>query len=168
MPGPLRPRFVLDVELPPRAVLARLRHRLDRPECPVEGSIATEQGHADLRIPAAGRRLWSPHLGIEVCARGDGARLRCLVGPNPALWTLVAFGLLGSGTGAAFLLVLGGVQLLLEEPAWGLPAAGGALVAMAAILGAGLLGRRLAAKQTRLLCDFLVDAVSSRQTPPHP
>ncbi len=154
----LRPRFQLQVPLSAAEVIDRLRKRLNEPGCVCRGLVAEEQGHVDLRVRVEEQHMWSPSLAMEITDDGGGgAIIRALIGPNPAVWTMVAFSYLALTTAALFLFTFGGVQLLLEQQPWALWAGGLALVLVVVVRIGAVFGRRLAAPQTAVLRHFLED-----------
>lgn len=155
----LRPRFELPVSMNAVAAFDLLRRRLEEPGCPCRGLLADQHRHVDLRVPHEERHAWSPALSMEIReGAAGGAVIHGLVGPNPAIWTMVAFAYLAFATAAAFLLTFGGVQLLLDESPWALWLGGLALLLVAAVWIASRVGQRLAAPQTAMLRRFLEDA----------
>ena len=144
--------------MPAAAAIARLRERLAEESCPCRGLFAEGQGHVDLRVPTSEHPMWSPSLTLEITARGaSGAIFRCLIGPNPAVWTMVAFSYLALTTAALFLFTFGGVQLLLEESPWALWLGGLALALVVVVWIGAQIGKRLAAPQTAMLRHFVED-----------
>jgi hypothetical protein len=155
----LRPRFEMELPLTAAEAVARLRARLAEDGCPCRGMVADQQRHVDLRVHRAEQHLWSPALAMEIRDREEGgSRVHALVGPNPSVWTMVAFSQLALITAALFLFTLGGVQLLLDRPPWALAAGGAALLLVAAVWLAARIGQRLAAPQTALLRRFLEES----------
>ncbi|MBC8329643.1 MAG: hypothetical protein H8E31_12965 [Planctomycetes bacterium] len=152
----LRPRFEFELPIAAAAAIARLREALAEPGCPCRGLVAELQGHVDLRVHRSEQHLWSPALTLEISERDDGgALIRGLIGPNPAVWTLVAFSTLAFATAAMFLLTFGMVQLGLGESPWGLWLGAACLGMVLAVWAASRLGQRLAAPQTAVLRQFL-------------
>jgi hypothetical protein len=151
--SPVRPRFQVRLPCDPDQVMERLRQRL--PECPRCTAISVGR-HAELDVPAAQRRIWSPHLSVT--AEHDppsGSLVRGRFGPHPHLWTLYMF--LAFGLGFALLVGLswGYAQWAMEETPWALVS-----VPVASVLGAGLylvslVGQRLGAEQMLDLRDAL-------------
>ncbi len=136
--------------------IGRLRRRLKQPGCVCRGLVAEEQGHVDLRVHHADQHMWSPMLAMEISEReGGGAVIRGMIGPNPGVWTMVAFTYLALFTASLFLFTFGGVQLLLERSPWALWA-GAVAVALIVVAWIGSqFGQRLAAPQTAMLRHFL-------------
>ena len=55
-------------------------------EAPCRGSVFPD--HAVLYILPAEERMWSPFLSLDVGSHPDGALVRGLFGPKPAVWSL--------------------------------------------------------------------------------
>ncbi len=157
MPIPaIRPRFRLQLDLDSGEVMQRLQSLVHDPSIPCQGLVAAQQGHVDLRVPEADRHLWSPALSVEVVGTGpQSSEVRAMIGPNPAVWTGVAFCYLGLGCGALFLLTLGAVQLGLGNTAWGLPLAAVLLALLGVVWWFSLQGRKWAAPQAAVLRALL-------------
>ena len=145
----LRPTFELPVALPPDEIIGRLRARLRDGD--VRNCSATAARCVDLRVDAAARRIWSPHLSVQLREAPGGSVLYGRYGPHPEVWTFFMFLYFG----AWFALVLGGIWAYVQ---WASGEPVGAvwvpLVALVVVLGvhvAGTLGRRLGRAQMREL-----------------
>ncbi|NQU49126.1 MAG: hypothetical protein HQ519_10805 [Planctomycetes bacterium] len=143
----LRPRFQLDVALPPHEVIQRLSDLIQNPSSPCTGMVADLQGHIDLQIAKEERHTWSPSMSINVEAKDAGSYLRVLIGPNPGIWTAVAFSYLGLITGIMFLVILGSVQLFLNKDAWAFQIVAAFTVLLIGVWIASRVGSRLATPQ---------------------
>ncbi len=149
----VRPRFEIDFVSDPDAVMEEVRSRL--PECPHCTGMSVGR-HAELFVPQAERRVWSPWLSVTAHERGDGTVLKGRFAPHPSVWTLYLF--LSFGLGFALLVgtSLGYAQWATERTPWALvsiPLVG--LLGMALYL-ASQVGQRLGAEQM----DRLQHAIS--------
>ena len=128
MPRPrARPRFTLDLKLPPDQVVERVRARLSASDAKVSGSLFRRTMLLTVRKQDA--HFWSPQLDVQLADAPDGGtRLAAMFAPHPQIWTsFVAvqflFALLSVGAamylistlmlGRDFLLPLGLLALML-------------------------------------------------------
>ncbi|MGD2122335.1 MAG: hypothetical protein PVJ76_11355 [Gemmatimonadota bacterium] len=93
------------------------------------------------------RRVWSPHLSIQVEARDQGSLLRGRFGPHPELWTLFIFLYTAVGFLAVMGLMLGFVQWQSELDTWGFWGVWIGLPGLAILYGISVTGQRLSAHQ---------------------
>jgi hypothetical protein len=156
-----RPRFEKAIPLEPDQAIAAIQAKLAEPNCPCRGYVADLHHHFDLRIHNKDHKLWSPMLSGNVIANEEGAVIQALVGPNPNIWTAVAFSYLASFTGLLFLLTFGAVQLGLGQDPWAFLAGLGILVFATIVWALSKLGQRLAADQIVILRDVLDETFSS-------
>lgn len=137
-----RPRFELEVPLPPEAILERVRARLARPDAPVQGRLSRRT--VSLTVLPRATQFWSPHLDVQLDEKPAGTRLYCTLAPHPSIWfgfimLQAFFGLLALASG---IYALG--QWTVGQPAWlstGVFAAmmvGGGLAYGAAYVGQGI------------------------------
>ena len=141
----LRPTFELPLPLPADAALERMRRRLNEEDLPRCSAAAGRC--IDLRVADEERRLWSPHLSIQVEDAAEGATLYGRYAPHPEVWTSFMFVYFA----AAFAVVLGGswayAQWVSGEPATALWAVPAGLAVIFGIHAAGAVGRRLGTPQ---------------------
>ena len=162
----LRPRF--DIRLPWDAdeAMRRIRESIARP--PLAGRAASLGLVADFRIPPQRRRLWSPHLSIEVEPHDEGALLRGRFSPRPEIWT----GIMLVYFSVVFLMVCGGAfayaQWAMGQTAWGLASLPLGATVIAAIHAASLVGQRWSEDQMRELRDLLDQALELSAPPSAP
>lgn len=146
----LRPTFSVSLALPRDEAIAAIRARLtETPE--MAGRWRGKGLWAELYLPDAERRIWSPYLSIRIDEGQEGSLLFGRFAPRPEVWTffmflyfLVAFIVLFGAT-------LGYVQWASGEAAWGLWAVWIGLPLIAAIHGASAVGARLGQDQMRRL-----------------
>lgn len=173
-PHRLRPRFEIQLPIRGEQALNLLQQQLDLSNCPCVGEIMKVQQHFQLGIPKAERKFWSPVLSGHLEQPEDvGSTLHGLIGPNPNLWTAVAFSYIAFGTGILFLLTLGGVQLFLGNSAWAFWVALALAFLMMVAWILSQVAQKLAAAQTAGLRHFLeatfqLDALEQQRTDQDP
>jgi len=155
----MRPRFAVDVSCDAETVVWSLGEHLGEADPPLEGSF--DRARCVLGIPASRRYFYSPELDMTfepIDSGGNwpgGVRVRCLLGPRPAVWTgflflyltLAVLGLAGGLYGVA--------QLSLGEPGWALFAPLAALALIGGVYGSTFIGQGLAATQMYELRRYL-------------
>lgn len=143
----LRPTFRLAIEMGRDDAIERIRSGLSEDER-FAGRWRGKGRWADIHVPHDQRRLWSPHLSLRLDDEGRG---RCTLfgrfAPHPEVWTFFMFLYVAAWFGAVFGAVLGYVQWVSNEAAWGLWAALASSVVVGLIHGAGALGQRLGRAQ---------------------
>lgn len=159
---PMQPTFRIKLASQPEDAIARLREAMAQGDL---GENAAAAGSClDFRIATAERRLWSPHLSVQLMAdqlnsmdnpMDKGSTLFGRFSPRPEVWTLVMvfyFAAVFVAIGAA---IYGCVQAMLGESPWALLAIP---VCAAGIVGLHLLslaGQRLSADQMQQLRERL-------------
>lgn len=143
----------------PDAVVARLQAWLARPDCPCRGMVAAMQRVVDLRVRPEQRHLWSPALGLQIEEDEQGTVIHGLIGPEPGVWTCIAFSYVALATGLLFLLTFGFVQLSLGQTAWAFWLAAVLAALTATVWFVARAGQRLAAPQTAELRHVVEDAL---------
>jgi hypothetical protein len=113
--------------------------------------------YGELHLPADQHRLWSPHLSFYVESRGGQTVVHGRFAPRLTVWTSVWIAYLFLAFTAFFALMLGGVQLGIGLPPWGL-----AVGSLAALLILGLymvahIGQQWSVDQMHQLRDRLID-----------
>lgn len=123
--------------------------------------VADVQRVIDLRLPPEEKHLWSPALGLQIEANkeGEGSVVHALIGPEPAVWTAIAFCYVALITGLLFTVTFGAVQNFLGQSPWAFWIAGALLLAMVGVWWVARAGKALAAPQTIVLRHFLEDAL---------
>ena len=141
----VRPRFEVEAELDADALMERVRARL--PQCPHCTGVSVGR-HAELFVPEAERRLWSPWLSVTADDRGKKAVLRGRFAPHPNVWTLYLF--LAFGLGFALLVgtTWGYAQWATDRTPWALASVPiiftlGALLYLASQVGQKLGGEQM-------------------------
>lgn len=107
----------------------------------------------DFRVPAANRRLWSPHLSVQLSPIDEEVEIFGRYSPRPEVWTFVMLLYFAATFVAIGGAIYGCVQIMLNAVPW-------AMVAMplgaAVIFGlhvASVAGQRLSADQMESLRD---------------
>ncbi len=157
-PSNIRPRFDLVLPAKPELVLAQLQEHLDRTEFGCRGWVADP--YAELEVPAASKRLWSPRLAIHARGSSQGCTLHCRYQPEPNLWTLymAIWGMLAV-TGASAIAWVCATWIMGAEPIVPLACVGGVVVMALALYAVALGGQRLGADQMQLLRDALQEGL---------
>ncbi len=149
----MRPTFRISLAGTLEDAIKRLRIAMARGDL---GQHADAAGSClDFRTPPADRRLWSPHLSVQLTPTDQGVELFGRFCPRPEVWTLVMMLYFA----AAFVGICGALyacaQIMLGDAPWALVALP---VSAAAILGLHLLslaGQRLSEDQMEQLRDRL-------------
>lgn len=115
----IRPTFSVPLAVDPDTAIQEMRRRLegsDWAEC-----TKSKGRCADFFVEEAERRVWSPHLTVQVDEDGDGdrARLRGRFSPGPEVWTLFMFLYFAASFLAVIGLMLGLVQWQSGMEVWG-------------------------------------------------
>jgi hypothetical protein len=167
----MRPRFAVEVSCDAETVVWSLREHIGDADPPLEGYF--DRAHCVLGIPASRRHAYSPELDVtfEAIDSGGswpgGVRVRCLLGPRPAIWTgfvfvYIVLGLLGVGGG-----LYGLAQLSLGEPGWFLFAPLAALALIGGVYGSTFIGQGLAATQMYELRRYLDECLERAEERAH-
>ncbi len=160
----IRPRFRLQVAMPPETVRSRFEHACTAPGAACEAAFLPQ--HIILRLPEAEQHFWSPRLELALEAVEEGTLIRGLYGPSPQVWTMFTIAYGAIGTLALFITVIGASQLMLGLPGhimWVLPVLGGAALFLYL---AGQTGQKLGASQTFTLHHFFEQTLGVK-TPVH-
>ncbi len=141
----IRPTF--SVFLAPQAdeAMAELRDRLRGTD--YEGCTRSKGRCADFFVDEDQRRVWSPHLSVQVEPTKEGSLLRGRFGPHPELWTLFMFLYTAVGFIATIGLMLGFVQWQSGMEPWGLWGFWLGVPGLAILYGVSATGQRLSAHQ---------------------
>lgn len=153
MPMPMQPTFRVEIAGPLDDALTRVRAAIARG---VGGAHADAAGSClDFRVAPEERRLWSPHLSVQLSATEGDVELFGRFSPRPEIWTLVmmlyfaaAFVAIGGG-------VYGCVQWLLGGTPWALAVVPTSLGAILGLHLMSLTGQRLSSDQMEHLRERL-------------
>ncbi len=154
----LRPTFRVPLEYPREVAVERIRARLVARE-ELQGRWRGKGRWAEIHVPEAERKLWSPHLSLTVEDRGDASELSGRFAPNPEVWTFFMFVYVG----VVFFILLGGtfgyVQWASNEPAWGLWAVWLGVPMLGLLHATSAVGQRLGRVQMRDLHVLLFEVL---------
>lgn len=154
----LRPTFSIRLGPGPDEAMAELRDRL-------RGTDYDECTHSKGRcayffVDEEERRIWSPHLSIQVEPRPGGSVLRGRFGPHPELWTLFMFLYTAVGFLATIGLILGFVQWQSGMAPWGLWGVWIGVPSLATLYAVSATGQRLSSHQMAALKDRVDNLVA--------
>lgn len=152
----VRPRVEIEVNLEADKIMERVRERL--PRCPHCTGVSIGR-HAELFVPDAERRLWSPWLSVTADERGEGSLLRGRFAPHPNVWTLYLF--LAFGLGFALLVGTswGYAQWATERTPWALASVPIVIVLGTLLYLASQVGQKLGGEQMEDLRDALEELI---------
>lgn len=129
--------------------IAAVRDALDRSACRETWSGTGRW--CEIHLPEEEQRIWTPHLSIRADHEAVGSSLYTRFAPRPGVWTFFVF-LYGA---VAFLTLFGGilgyVQAVSGEPAWGFWAVWLGIPALVGLHVVSYVGQRLAREQTEAL-----------------
>lgn len=155
----IRPRFELELADDPDSVMARLRQRLAA--CPRCTGVSVGR-HAELFVPEAEQRVWSPWLSVTIDEAPDGSsRLRGRFAPHPHVWTLYMFLAFALGFALLVGVTWGYAQWAMDQRPWALLSLPLGLVLGVALYLVSLTGQRLGHEQIERLEEALVELVGS-------
>lgn len=150
----VRPRFELELADDPDRVMEKLRERL--PECPNCTGVSVGR-HAELFVPEAEQRVWSPWLSVTADEAGEGgAVVRGRFAPHPHVWTLYMFLSFALGFSLLLGVTWGYAQWAMDQTPWALLSLPLGIVSGGALYLVSLAGQRLGADQIEHLEDALV------------
>jgi hypothetical protein len=141
----MRPTFSIPLNVTLDEAVDRLQARLASPEYS-SGGVAL--GHCtELYIDASERRLWSPHLSIQLEEAEHGTVLNGRFSPRPEIWTFLMFVYMTMATTAFFGAALAYAQWVVGATLWGLAVAVLSVLAIVLLHGISLVGQRLSRHQ---------------------
>jgi hypothetical protein len=155
----VRPRFELELAEDPDRVMEKLRRRL--PECPHCTGVSVGR-HAELFVPEAEKRVWSPWLSVTADEAGEGgAVLRGRFAPHPHVWTLYMFLSFALGFSLLVGVTWGYAQWAMDKTPWALLSLPlGAVLGIALYL-VSLAGQKLGSDQIERLEVALVELLEN-------
>jgi hypothetical protein len=105
----------------------------------------------ELWIDRADRRLWSPHLSLQVEESEEGSVLNARFSPRPEIWTFFMFLYISMATLTFLGAALAYAQWVIGDSLWGLVVAvlGGVVIGL--LHAASRIGQRLSRQQMELL-----------------
>ena len=155
----MRPAFTIPLPVPADEAMDRVRVELQA-ESPLCGAVSTGRC-AELLVDRSQRRLWSPHLSIQVEEAEEGSLLRGRFSPRPEVWTLMMFLYFTILSLAFFGAMLGCAQWMIAQTPWGLLAVPVGLALTVMLHVASLIGQHLGAQQIHDL-QMRIEAVLQR------
>lgn len=160
----LRPTFKLHVDLPREEAIQTLRRRLD--ESSSRDCWSGKGRWCEIHLPREEQRIWTPHLSIRLDHEEQGSSIFGRFAPRPEIWTFFIFLYVGIAFLVLFGAVLGYVQWVSDEAAWGLWAVWLGVPALLLLHGVSYLGQRLGENQMRDLksrLDEVLEPVPVRE-----
>ena len=156
----VRPRFRVNSPLSKEELINRFKTALANNTQQYYGEVI--QNHVVLTIPRQQRRFWSPQLTLEVDSLDEkGTLVRGLVGPRPAVWTMLVFFYSSIG----FLTMLGTMfgisQWILGMSAWAFWILPLGLILIGLLYGMSQVGQRMSRDQTVLLYDIMLKEINN-------
>jgi hypothetical protein len=146
MPKPrIRPTFTIPLTPGADEAMGMMRERLKG--AGFEGCTRSKGRCADFFVDEEERKIWSPHLSIQVEPSEEGSLLRGRFGPHPEIWTLFMFLYTAVGFLATIGLMLGFVQWQSGMDSWGLWGVWIGIPGLALLYGISATGQRLSAHQ---------------------
>ena len=152
----VRPRFEIEADLDADALMERVRARL--PRCPQCTGVSVGR-HAELFVPDAERRLWSPWLSVTADDRGNTSILRGRFAPHPNVWTLYLFLAFGLGFSLLVGTTWGYAQWTTDRTPWALASVPIILVLGLLLYLASQVGQRLGGEQMDHLHSALEELI---------
>ncbi|HSM06389.1 MAG TPA: hypothetical protein VK858_17335 [Longimicrobiales bacterium] len=148
-PTRLRPSRRIHLSVSREEAIAAVRAAVDSAAC---RETASGTGRwCEIHLPEEEQRIWTPHLSIRADHEPEGSSLFTRFAPRTEVWTFFVF-LYAS---IAFLTVFGGilgyVQAVSGEPAWGFWALWLGIPALLALHLVSYVGQRLAREQSAAL-----------------
>ena len=145
----MQPAFRVNVDPTPDEALQRLRTAIQSPE--LAGRAESAGACLDFKVPRDERRLWSPHLSVQLYEAEPGTELFCRFSPRPEIWT----GVMMTYFGAVFVMfvaaIYGYVQWFLGESPWALLAIPAMVVVVLGLHVASIVGQQLSSDQMEVL-----------------
>jgi hypothetical protein len=167
MPKPrIRPTFAIPLTPGADEAIGVMRDRLRGTD--YEGCTRSKGRCAYFFVDEEERKIWSPHLSVQVEPRPEGSVLRGRFGPHPELWTLFMFLYTAVGFLATIGLMLGFVQWQSDMEPWGFWGIWIGVPGLAVLYGISATGQKLSAHQMdelRERVDSLVEGLEAQEAP---
>lgn len=150
----MRPTFQLPLDGSRDEAVAAIRASLaDDPE--LVGRWQGKGRWAEIHVPGAERRLWSPHLAIRIDEEDGRSSLFGRFAPHPEVWTFFMFLYFAVVFAVVFGGIFGYVQWVSSERPWGFWAVGIGVPVLLLLHLASWTGQRLGQEQmVRLRADL--------------
>ncbi len=161
MDAPLiRPTFAIPLDMPRETVVERIRAGFVARE-DLQGRWRGRGIWAELYVPEAERRVWSPYLSLRVDEAEEGSEVFGRFGPHPEVWTFFMFIYFGVAFLVAFGTTFAYVQWASNEPAWALWSVWLGVPCLALIHMVSAVGRRWGQDQMRELRSTLDEVMAT-------
>ena len=153
-----RPRFRIETSLPEKEVAEKVKAKLvsDNPHR-FESTIV--DGHLILKINRNKKHFWSPQMDVSLSPleEEEGTLIRCLLAPQPSVWTMFMFFYTAAGFGAFVGMMIAMSQWTLEREMWGLW-----VILVSAVIGVALFfvaqfGKGISKEEMHVMKDFITD-----------
>jgi hypothetical protein len=135
----MRPTFAVDLPLPADEAAERISEGLEIHDS--EGPSASLGRCTEFSVPRRDRRIWSPHLSVQVEDAGSASLLRGRFAPRPEIWTFLMFLYFTTGTLAFFGAMYGYAQWMIGQRPWALITVPAGLSVIALLHGTSVLGQ---------------------------
>jgi hypothetical protein len=160
----MRPRFSVDLSQSADDVMHCIREKIEQ-EKNLRCLGTSARRCAELFVDELERRIWSPHLSIQVQDTPSGSVLSGRFSPRPEVWTLIMFIYFLMGFAVVFGSSFGYVQWLTGNTPWGLVAVPAGMLVIAVLHVASIVGQRLSGDQMELLRERLDDILECASDP---
>jgi len=150
-----RPRFQLYFKSEKEEIIGHIKDALfnDNPAA-FHGKV--KHNHFTIRINPNKKHYWSPVLDIsfEKTEKGQ-TQMRCLLAPEPTVWTLFMFAYTITIFAAFLGLMIGGSQMQLKTDAWGFYLATAASFLSIVLFFIAQYGKKLATEEMKSMQGFI-------------
>jgi hypothetical protein len=157
----IRPTFSIPLAPQPDEAMEILRGRLqgtDYDEC-----TQSKGRCAYFFVDEKDRRVWSPHLSVQVESNDGGSLLKGRFGPHPEIWTFFLFLYAAVGFLSTIGLIMGLVQWQSGMEPWGLWGVWIGVPGLAALYGISATGQKLSAHQMEDLRRHIDELVAGME-----
>ena len=168
-PLKMQPAFRVNVSPSPDEAIKQLRQAIRAPE--LVGHAESAGACLDFKVDQAERRLWSPHLSVQLYEADPGTELYCRFSPRPEIWTCVMMTYMAAVFVMFVAAIYGYVQWFLGESPWSLLAIPVMLVVVVVLHVVSIVGQRLSDDQMqvlRLRLDRAVELAFGSAAPAEP
>ncbi|MDB4347265.1 hypothetical protein OAB01_01255 [Bacteroidia bacterium] len=153
--GQVRPRFKMDLNYSPEALVKKFTVALSEDNKPCQGQA--NETYATLYFPRDKRHYWSPQLTLMIEGNEeDGTHLRGLYGPRPAVWTMFVFFYSIIAVITLFCVMIGGSQLMLGKSSWVLWLIPFLVILFASLYYVAHLGKKKGKPEIEVMHQFLL------------
>ncbi|QDU54105.1 hypothetical protein [Aeoliella mucimassa] len=153
----MQPAFRVNVAAPPDEALRRLRQAIRSPE--LAGHAESAGPCLDFKVARSERRMWSPHLSVQLYPTDEGTELYCRFSPRPEIWTCVMMAYFAAVFVMFVAAIYGYVLYTLDVRPWPLLLVPLGAIVMFSLHVVSLVGQRLSNDQMEVLHDRLDRAV---------